>query len=692
MAWDTFFFTQKYEEDRDTLEKAQIEQITNLYESTLTTYRLNAKSVFENIVMQPDVLKILRQLPGASDQEIQKLHNALYQLLKDRYQHLKSSLDIRQLHFHLVNGNSFLRMHRPEKYGDPLFDVRYSVKMANTNKHYVEGFEEGRIFNGYRYVFPIIDNNVHLGSVEVSVSMGAVIKQLAHIYKNHAFNVIIDKKVIKQKVFESEKSNYLISKINTGFLVDHEVNALFANRFEFYLERISHNASLLEKIKKYQPFTVSESIEGSTIIVTFIPILNVKRDAVAYLVDFQHSDLFVVRQQTYWYQLLVSFMVLVFVFSAIIYVLRQKQRKDQENQKLIQLVQLKTQELEKEQKHQLQYYRNLILALVNLIEARDTYTAGHTHRVAEYATMIAKSMGYDEATIEKLNDAAILHDIGKIVTPDSILLKPGKLSKKEFDIIQEHVVTSKSILRNINFDEEIIDIVKYHHERYDGSGYPYGVKNDQVPMLARVLAVADSFDAMTTNRIYKPRKTLSASLEELKNLAGVLYDPLVIKHALEVFKDVEIDMSVTQMPTSVIEQERLSHYFKDPLTHLYNLSYLQLLLEHGIEGTFHRCIYLIAIKHFSELNRTMGWETGNRVLESFAEYLENIAPECMIFRIYGDDFVILSHTKQDLMSSTMHDHFETFSNFRIDFEISYYDIENEKNRLDILKKLENAIG
>ncbi len=681
-----------YREDRQQMSDYLLSQQADIYEAALTTYRLNARGVFDNIVMQPEVLKILRQLPEADEPTFHRLHNELHALLKTRYDNMKRGLDIRQLHFHTTQSRSFLRMHRPEKYGDPLADVRYSLKLANTNKIYVEGFEEGRIYNGIRYVYPIIDNGNHLGSVEISISMNAVIKQLNHIFKNHTFYFMIDKNVVGQKVFSSEKSNYRLSKLDEGFLVDREVRTLFNPAYEIYLERFRRHKGLSEALAAGNSFVASERFHGQHVIAIFLPILNLKQEPVAYLVSFETNEAISARWAELIYQLVTVFMATGGIFILLYYLSRRARDAEARKRELDLLVAEKTKALEAAQDEQLQTYRDIVLALVNLTEERDTYTAGHTRRVAQYAVSLAKAMGYGEAELERVHEAAILHDIGKIVTPDSVLLKPGKLNEREYDIIKEHVIVSASILQNINFHPDVIEIVKYHHERCNGSGYPYGITHNEIPMLARILAVADTFDAMTTNRIYKPRKSIEAALEELRSLAGTLYDIDVVDVAEKTFKNVKIDLSVTQLPTNVIEQERLSHYFKDPLTNLYNLRYLHLLLEFGMDGTYYTCANTISIKHFTRFNHEQGWESGNRLLIMMAETLEQTFPDAMIFRIYGDDFLILSAEHTDIDMEAFRKGFSKRCHFEMEFELLHLDMKSAEERIAFKSRLEHDIG
>lgn len=288
----------------------------------------------------------------------------------------------------------------------------------------------------------------------------------------------------------------------------------------------------------------------------------------------------------------------------------------------------------------LKNYQNFIDALVNMIEQRDTYTAGHTQRVAHYAELIAREMELPEKEIQRLVEAAKLHDIGKVVTPDSILLKPGHLSTLEYELIKEHVSAGYKVLSTVNFYQEMAKIMLDHHERYDGSGYPKGKKGGEIPLLGSILAVADSFDAMTTNRIYKPRKGVAESLIELNELSGKLYHPAVVNAASKVLEGVTIDESITQIGSSALEAERLSYFFKDKLTKLYNEDYFTMTLNGRSEQRKPETLCIVSLVDFHRFNKTYGWEKGNEFIAQFAAYLSERLPDYLIFRLWGDHFAI----------------------------------------------------
>lgn len=294
------------------------------------------------------------------------------------------------------------------------------------------------------------------------------------------------------------------------------------------------------------------------------------------------------------------------------------------------------------QQERIGHYESTILSLVDLIEKRDTYTAGHTRRVAHYCERIARQMGWQEAEIAPLKQAAILHDIGKIAIPDAVLLKPGGLTPVEYELIQQHVLVGYDTLSRIDMYKNLADILKYHHERQDGSGYPAGLKGDAIPEAARIMAVADSFDAMTTNRIYRPRKSVPEALAEIASLAGQHYDPAVVEAALAALKDVEPPPLADQLPKTPIEQQRFAYFFNDQLTRVHNPHYLNFLLRNQLLGPW-KWLTQVELRHFSRVNKEQGWRGGNQVLAQFAAHLQQRFPETLIFRVMGDDFILLSH-------------------------------------------------
>lgn len=302
----------------------------------------------------------------------------------------------------------------------------------------------------------------------------------------------------------------------------------------------------------------------------------------------------------------------------------------------------------KQEADKIDNYLQTIISFVDLIEKRDFYTAGHSRRVAKYAVTIAKAMDFTPKDIEMLEQIGLLHDIGKIVIPDSILLKPGRLTEQEYEIIQAHAQIGYDVIKKIPMFQEFAEIILSHHERYDGSGYPNGLKGDEIPRLASILSIADSFDAMTSARIYNKTKTLEQALNELQNDAGTLFDPEIVKIAISVLQDIELQapLQIKQLPTTPIEKERFSYFFRDSLTNFSNENYLNLLFRENLHH--YKCLNLILIHNFAAFNKQNGWQEGNKLIVEIAKIISENYVAADIFRFHGPNFILLNETHIEL--------------------------------------------
>jgi len=181
-----------------------------------------------------------------------------------------------------------------------------------------------------------------------------------------------------------------------------------------------------------------------------------------------------------------------------------------------------------------------IQMLAGAVDEKDPYTRGHSDRVTRYSMLVAKEMNLDSTFMETLQVSAQLHDVGKIGIEDHILKKPGALTEEEFEVMKTHTTKGANILRPVTQLAEMLPGIELHHEALDGRGYPYGLKGDQIPLLARVIAVADTFDALTTNRPYQQAHTPEQALQIIRNLAGKRLDPKAVEALLAVYARGEI--------------------------------------------------------------------------------------------------------------------------------------------------------
>jgi len=186
-------------------------------------------------------------------------------------------------------------------------------------------------------------------------------------------------------------------------------------------------------------------------------------------------------------------------------------------------------------------YLQTIKALANAIEARDRYTAGHTDRVYRVAKATARKLGWRSAKLMELRNGCILHDIGKIGIPDAILNKPGRLTEDERAMMNKHPETGAGILAGIPFLEPVIPYVISHHERFDGTGYPGGLAGENIPIEGRLLAVVDTFDAIMSDRPYRPAADASRALDELIKFKNIQFDPAVVDAFIEAYREGRIN-------------------------------------------------------------------------------------------------------------------------------------------------------
>ncbi|MCT4583462.1 MAG: diguanylate cyclase [Peptostreptococcaceae bacterium] len=288
--------------------------------STLKTYEEFSNFLYQEINGSKEISEIMYKANFASKEKKNELRMSLYDLLESSYLNMQNYY-FRQLHFHLPNTESFLRMHRPSKYGDILSSVRESVRIANKNEVYTTGFEEGRIYNGFRFVYPLNYKNTHTGSVEVSISSASIVEVLSKLYPKKDFIFVMDKKVVKEKVFDDQLSNYLESNVSSKFLVDKEVeeislgykNTIPKNDKDFFSKVVKNHES---DIENWNDFAIPIDYDGQNFMVKFLKIENIKKIPVAYLISVSENNEYPKIYKDLYQQI---FLVTILAFFIIIF-------------------------------------------------------------------------------------------------------------------------------------------------------------------------------------------------------------------------------------------------------------------------------------------------------------------------------------------------------------------------------------
>ncbi len=233
---------------------------------------------------------------------------------------------------------------------------------------------------------------------------------------------------------------------------------------------------------------------------------------------------------------------------------------------------VQTAELKQQQKVINDMFTQTVKALSEAVDAKDRYTSGHSIRVAKYARMIAAKMGKTQKEQEEIYRAGLLHDVGKIRIPEEIINKPGKLTDEEYNTIKIHTVTGYHILRGISGSDFIATAAKYHHERYDGKGYPNGLKGENIPEVARILGVADSYDAMSSNRSYRQALPQEIVRAEILKCKGTQFDPVIADVMLELIdedkeytmkQDDSMNRSILIVDDEAINHKLIAHIMRE---------------------------------------------------------------------------------------------------------------------------------
>ncbi len=290
------------------------------YESVLAGYRNYSKFVYDNEINDDTILKILYNA-NKNREKIDFYRDELFDALSEIYEYISAD-DFCHLHFHLPDGTSFLRMHRPSNYGDSLFDVRESVRISNEDKVYIEGFEVGRISACYRFVYPLEYNDEHIGSVEISISMAAILKSLSELFCE-AYQFIIKKEAVDEKVFDEELSNYIISTISREFYYDVEIEEEIENIDSICIqfpESKKANRELRtnidEDLDDGKEFSRVENISNKYYLISFLPMNNFENETEAYIINYSISNK--VKYNQKYFLMLIVFLIILYLFLLII--------------------------------------------------------------------------------------------------------------------------------------------------------------------------------------------------------------------------------------------------------------------------------------------------------------------------------------------------------------------------------------
>lgn len=293
-----------------------------------------------------------------------------------------------------------------------------------------------------------------------------------------------------------------------------------------------------------------------------------------------------------------------------------------------------------------------LTVLSNLAEIRDAYTKGHMQRVALYAKNIALNLNLDN--VEIIERAALLHDIGKIGIPDSILLKPVKLSEQEYKFIKKHPEFSEFILSQVKGFEDIVKIIRSHHEYLDGSGYPDGLKADEIILEAKIITIADIFDALTTDRPYRQAMSAEDAINLMfENFQGKIDEAILLKSKQVLLESKKMACDIEDY-NQQLEEMRNMVFFIDYETGFYSKHYLP-KFSRSIGQDVQ--ILLLDLQDMRTINFTYSRYVGDKLINTFSQLIRDVFSKynCEFFRIGGDSFIVVFKEKLDNLTSDILD-------------------------------------
>lgn len=313
------------------------------------------------------------------------------------------------------------------------------------------------------------------------------------------------------------------------------------------------------------------------------------------------------------------------------------------------------------------------------VETKNVYTNGHSQRVADYSALIAGALGWDDKRINNLRNAAYMHDVGMIGIPDSIVNKPTRLTEEEYAIIQRHTLIGADILKDITLIEHVAEVAHYHHERYDGTGYPEGLSGEEIPIEARIVAVADSYDAMNSKRIYRNALEKEKIIEELESCSGTQFDPVIAELFARLIREGKVDTAL--LPAEPIGESKMDHYESEttkfisdimstmqsqedsdsydfltglPVRSKGEILIAQMMQEHDGGLVF------VDMDNLKKLNDVYGHKAGDRALKLLGNILKDAGDNSIACRLGGDEFLLFlpDYSKDEIHACVKHIFFE----------------------------------
>lgn len=326
-----FFY---YDKEKQDYENELIDRLQTVINAVVNIYSLVSKTIFEEVINKPDIIDLFKYAHSTTTEEQAIIRKKIHEKLKPTHERLEKK-NLQQLHFHLPDNTSFLRMHKPNYFGDNLSELRYSVKLTNELKRPVQGFEEGKLISAYRYVFPLFDDTTHIGSVETTMAFNGINKEITKLYPQE-YQLIVKKDIIVGKIFSNEQSNYIPCIISNDYMCEGEKlnsSAPPSNTVK-ELDAMLMN-KLNQNLESNQPFVSTTRLKNINYVLSFYPVKNLKNQSVAYIIGYHENNHFAELEHDMYLKMLVFSLLNITGFLFIYNIQRHQKLMQQKNNMLI---------------------------------------------------------------------------------------------------------------------------------------------------------------------------------------------------------------------------------------------------------------------------------------------------------------------------------------------------------------------
>lgn len=680
------FLKKSEKEDIENLGKeAQVSIRTN-YNSALNAYKLVTKDEHFYIQNDKKFIELLRKFKSANFQEKQTLRGELYRHFAKHYKNLKK-MNFRQFHFHDNKGNSLLRFHLPYLNGDNLIDLRHSIKVANVDLKEIMGFEGGRIFPGFRYVYPIIDKKEHLGSVEYSVSFEAIEKIMKKIYPDITYHIHIDKSVSVDKVFKWYKDYFLESIFNNGHYIENLSLSAISNKVKkdplinSLNKLVKNTKNFNNKFKGNEDFTISTMYNNETYLVTFLNIKSTTNKHAGYLVSYQKNNHILEIQDKYsiFYALLYMTIILLgFLAYIILYqvdkIIVQKKRLEKTNIKQVETIIQQKNELESifnttndiitiiDFDSNILFFNNAFKEITPFtkeeIDNKKWHEFFSKNNISTYKVNMIRIK--KERYINNIKMDFIAHENKKRYLNISMALmsdkkrvlifakdiseveKKDKLIKDYVNLIDLNIITATTNLKGIVTDVSTAFCLNTGYSKDELIGGNLSILRH--PDAPREI-YEDLWKTISSNKIWK------GELLNLKKDGTSYWVSLTIN---AIYDENNKKIAYTAIKQDITDKKLIEEIsIKDGLTNIYNRRHFNNIFPKLVNSSKRNRVRLyfimMDIDYFKQYNDTYGHQKGDEVLVLIAKTLKNIVKRAddYAFRLGGEEFGIIFNSKDN---------------------------------------------